>query len=451
MNVDIFQAYDVRGIYPTEINEQVAYEIALGYAAIFKPQNVVVGMDARLSSPSLKESVIKGLLDSGIDVIDVDKVTTDMIYFTVGAYDYAGGIIVSASHNPRQYNGMKFVREKATAISSDTGLYDLRDALKEGKFMEPAPGKGKRGTLKKIDVFEDYLKHVFSFIDRSSISPFRFLGNGNFGLVGQSVKRIVKELELTMIPINFEPDGSFPKGAPDPLLRENRLETEELIKSSGVDFGVSWDADADRVMFFDENGRYIHGVYITALLAKIMLEKYGSHNKIIFDPRVIWPISKVVTEMGGIPIVSKSGHAFMKDRMRSEDALFAGELSAHYYFRDNFYADNGIIPFLLILEYLSKNNKKFSSIMDPYIQGHYMSGEFNYTVKNIGEILEEIRQRYKDYGKEDFIDGYSLESEMWRFNIRPSNTQPLLRLNVEAKENHLVGKLKKEIEEIIHQ
>jgi phosphomannomutase len=448
MNFDIFHAYDVRGIYPTEINEKVAYEITLGYAAMFKPKSVVVGMDARLSSPSLKESVIKSLLDSGIDVIDVDKVTTDMIYFTVGAYDYAGGIIVSASHNPRQYNGMKFVREKATAISSDTGLYDLRDALKEGKFQEPAPGK--RGTLKKRDVLEDYVKHVFSFIDRSSISTFRFVGNGNFGFVGQPVKRIVKELGLTMIPLNFEPDGSFPKGAPDPLLRENRLETEELIRSSGADFGVSWDADADRVMFFDETGEYIHGVYITALLAKLMLEKHGYDNKIIIDPRVIWPVKRAVQEMGVTPIISKSGHAFMKDRMRLEDALYAGELSAHYYFRDNFYADNGIIPFLLILECLSKSNRKLSEIVQPFIEDHYMSGEINYEVKNIKEILEKVRRRFKDDGEEDYIDGYSLESKDWRFNIRPSNTQPLLRLNVEAKRPELVDKIKDEIVQIIH-
>lgn len=448
MNFDIFHAYDVRGIYPTEINEETAYEITLGYAAMFKPKNVVVGMDARLSSPSLKESVIKSLLDSGIDVIDVDKVTTDMIYFTVGAYDYAGGIIVSASHNPRQYNGMKFVREKVKAISSDTGLYDLRDMLKEGKLQRPTPGKP--GTLKKINVLEGYIKHVFSFIDRSSISKFRFLANGNFGFVGNSVKRIVNDLGLTMIPLNFEPDGSFPKGAPDPLLKENRIETEELIKSSGVDFGVSWDADADRVMFFDENGRYIHGVYITALLAKIVLEKYGCNNKIIFDPRVVWPVIKAVTEMDGAPIMAKSGHAFMKDRMRSENALLAGELSAHYYFRDNFYADNGVIPFLLILEYLSKTKMKFSEMVDPFLEGHYMSGELNYEVADIKKIMEKVRQRFKNDGEEDFIDGYSLESKDWRFNIRPSNTQPLLRLNVEANAPELVDKIKTEIIRIIH-
>lgn len=449
MNFDIFHAYDVRGIYPGEINEDVCYKITLGYVTLFKPKKVVVGMDARLSSPPLKENVIKALLDSGVDVLDVDRVTTDMIYFAVGQYDYSGGIIVSASHNPSKYNGMKFAREKATAISSDTGLFDIRDALKEGKVRKITPQK--TGTLHKLDILGDYVKYVLSFVDRLSIEKFRLVANGNFGFIGKPLYRIVDELGLTIIPLNLEPDGSFPKGAPDPLLPENRLETEDLIKKSNVDFGVSWDADADRVMFFDENGRYIHGVYISALLARIMLEKHGSDNKIIFDPRVIWPISKVVTEMGGTPIVSKSGHAFMKDRMRSENGLFAGELSAHYYFRDNFYADNGIIPFLLILEYLSKSKKKFSDIVNPYIQGHYMSGEFNYTVENIKEILGKVRQRYKDYGKEDFIDGYSLESEMWRFNIRPSNTQPLLRLNVEAKENHLVKKIKEEIEGIINQ
>lgn len=449
MNFDIFHAYDVRGIYPNEINEEVCYEITLGYVSLFKPKNVVVGMDARLSSPSLKECVCKSLLDSGIDVIDVGKVTTDMIYFAVGGLDCSGGIIVSASHNPRQYNGMKFVREKATAISSDTGLFDIRDALKAGKVRKISPKK--RGSLKQIDILEDYVKHVLSFIDKSSIRTFSFVGNGNFGFVKEPLTRIVDELGLSMIPLNLEPDGSFPKGAPDPLLPENRLETEDLIKKSNVDFGVAWDADADRVMFFDENARYIHGVYITALLAKILLEKHGANNKIIFDPRVIWPILKVVKEMGAAPIINKSGHAFIKDRMRSEDALFAGELSAHYYFRDNFYADNGIIPFLLVLEHLSKSKLKLSEIVNPFMEGHHMSGEFNYTVENIREILENVRQCYKDDGKEDFIDGYSLESENWRFNIRPSNTQPLLRLNVEAKYDYLVGKIKKEIEEIIQQ
>jgi phosphomannomutase len=449
MNFDIFQAYDIRGVYPTDVSEEVFYKISLGYASIFKPKNVIVGMDARLSSPPLKESVIKGFLDSGIEVLDIGEVTTDMIYFAVGAYGYSGGIIVSASHNPSEYNGMKMVREKAAAISSDTGLFDIRDALRHDKVKKPFIKK--RGTLEKKDVVEDYVNHVLRFIDKSSMRMFKFLGNGNFGYIGKPVKNIVKKLGLKMIPLNFEPDGSFPKGPPDPLLPENRLETEDLIKKTNVDFGVAWDADADRVMFFDENGRYIHGVYITALLAKIMIEKHGSNNKIIFDPRIIWPVVKVVNEMKATPIVSKSGHAFMKDRMRLENALFAGELSAHYYFRDNFYADNGIIPFLLILEYLSKIKKKFSEIIDPFIEGHYLSGELNYEVENIKSVLEKVRKRFKGDGKEDFIDGYSVESKNWRFNLRPSNTQPLLRLNIEAREMELVEKIRNEIEKIIYE
>ena len=449
MNYDIFKAYDIRGIYPTDLDEEAFYQIALAYASLFKPKKIAVGMDARLSSPSLKEQVIRGLLDSGVDVVEVGAVTTDMIYFTVGAYGYSGGIIVSASHNPGKYNGMKMVREKAAAISSDSGLFDLRDALKAGKIGKPSPQK--RGTLEKKDILNDYVEKVLSFIDQSSIRPFKFVANGNFGFVGRSVKRIVEKLGLEMIPLNFEPDGSFPKGPPDPMLPGNRSETEALIKkNSNVDFGAAWDADADRVMFFDENGRFIHGVYTTAFLAKILLEKYGSDNTIIFDPRVIWPVQGVVKKMGGTPVIYKSGHAFMKDKMRSLNALFAGELSAHYYFRDMFYADNGIIPFLLVMEYLSKSGKKLSEIIDPFMEGHYMSGELNYEVKNIPDILEKVKQRYHTDGEENFIDGYSLESKEWRFNIRPSNTQPLLRLNVEARRPELVEKIKNEIVEIIN-
>ncbi len=447
MNFDIFGAYDIRGIYPSDVDEDTFYRIALAYASIFNSREVVVGMDARLSSPSLKESVIKGLLDSGVDVFDIGEATTDMMYFAVGSYRYSGGIIVSASHNPREYNGIKMVREKVASISSDTGLFDIRDALKNNKVEIPAPGK--RGTIAKKNILDDYIKHVLSFIDKSSIRPFRIVANGNFGFVGKPVKRIVQDLGLTMISLNMDPDGSFPKGAPDPLLPENRVETEELIKKTGVDFGVTWDADADRVMFFDENSRYIHGVYITALLAKIMLEKYGRSNKIIFDPRVVWPVLKAVTEMGGTPIMAKSGHAFMKDRMRSENALLAGELSAHYYLRDNFYADNGVIPFLLILEYLSKNKMKFSEMVDPFIQGHYMSGELNYKVKSIDIALKKVYQHFQKEASLDLTDGYSMESEYWRFNIRASNTQPLLRLNIETRKEELVKKIRDDIEAII--
>jgi phosphomannomutase len=290
---------------------------------------------------------------------------------------------------------------------------------------------------------------VLKSIDRSLIRKFTLVANANFGYVCEPAAKLADELGLTLITLNFEPDGTFPKGPPDPMLPDNRTETEALIRDRGASFGVAWDADADRAMFFDEKGDFISGAYITALLADILLTKYGSNNKIIFDPRVIWPTLAVVERQGGTAIIAKGGHAFMKERMRRENALFAGEMSAHYYFRENFYADNGIIPFLLVLEHLSKENKPFSEIMAPYTAGHYMSGELNYRVKDIKSVIEGVQQRFRGEGEEDFTDGYSLETPEWRFNIRASNTEPLLRLNLEARKEGMIDRVRKEIEKII--
>jgi phosphomannomutase len=443
----VFRAYDIRGIYPDQIDEEAYYRIAKAYVYLFKPKTMIVGMDARVSSPPLKASLTKGFLDAGVDVVDIGEITTDMLYFTAGAFDYSGGVVVSASHNPKEYNGMKMVREKATAISSETGLFDIRDALKEGKDSEVTADK--KGTCTDRDILTDYLQHVLRSVDRNAIKKFTLVANANFGYVCRPAAKLAEELGLNLIPLNFEPDGSFPKGPPDPMLPGNRTETEALIKERGADFGVAWDADADRAMFFDEKGNFISGAYITALLADILLTKYGSNNAIIFDPRVIWPTLEVVKRKGGRPIIAKGGHAFMKDRMRRENALFAGELSAHYYFRENFYADNGIIPFLLVLEHLSLQGKPFSAIMAPYMAGHYMSGELNYRVKDIKSVITKVQEKYRTQGQEDFTDGYSLETPEWRFNIRSSNTEPLLRLNIEARKPDLVEKIQKEIEEII--
>lgn len=448
MDWAVFKAYDIRGVYPDQIDEEGYYRIAKAYIYLFKPKTVVVGMDARLSSPPLKASLIDGFLDAGVDVVDIGKVTTDMLYFAVGEYDYSGGIVVSASHNPKQYNGMKLVREKVTAISSDTGLFDIRDVIKEGK--DSGVTSDKKGALTERDILDDYLRHVLKSIDTGAIKRFRFVGNANFGYVSRVVARLVQELNQELIPLNFEPDGSFPKGPPDPMLPENRTEIEKMVKDEKTDFGVAWDADADRVMFFDEDGRFISGAYVTALQADILLEKYGHDNAIIFDPRVIWPTIAVVEKKGGRAIISKGGHAFMKDRMRNENALFAGEMSAHYYFRDNFYADNGIIPFLLVLEHLSKLGKSFSEMMAPYMSGHYMSGELNYKVKDIDKVIAAVKEKYHSQGTEDYTDGYSLDTPDWRFNIRPSNTEPLLRLNIEAHKDGLVDQIKNEIEKIIN-
>lgn len=447
MDWSVFKAYDIRGVYPEQIDEEGYYRIAKAYVYLFKPKTVVVGMDARSSSPPLKAALTQGFLDAGVDVVDIGEITTDMLYFAVGAYDYSGGIVVSASHNPKQYNGMKLVREKVTAISSDTGLFDIRDVIKEGK--DASVQSDKKGNLTERDILDDYLRHVFKSIDKSAIKRFRFVGNANFGYVSRAVAKVVQELGQDMLSLNFEPDGTFPKGPPDPMLPGNRAETEKLVPQEHADFGVIWDADADRVMFVDEGGRFISGAYVTALLADILLEKYGHDNAIIFDPRVIWPTLKVVNGKGGRPIISKGGHAFIKDRMRKENALFAGEMSAHYYFRDNFYADNGMIPFLLVLENLSKLGTTFSEMMAPYMSGHYMSGELNYKVKDIQNVIAGVKAKFHGQGHEDYTDGYSLETPEWRFNIRASNTEPLLRLNIEAHKDGLVDKIKNEIEQII--
>jgi phosphomannomutase len=447
VNWDIFRAYDIRGVYPTDIDEEAYYRIAKAYTYLFQPTTMVVGRDARVTSAQLAESLISGFVDAGVNVIDIGGITTDMLYFAVGAYDYSGGIVVSASHNPKEYNGAKMVREKAAAISSDTGLFDIRDALKAGKDKEVAADK--KGTVKERDVLDDYLKHVLSFIDTSVIKPFKFVGNANFGYVCFPASALVKKLGLNLIPLNFVPDGTFPKGPPDPMLPENRIETERLTKSSGASFAVAWDADADRCMFVDERGEFVSGAYTTALLADILLMKEGNDNAIIFDPRVIWPALKVCEQHGARAIISKGGHAFMKERMRKENAIFAGEMSGHYYFRENFYADNGTIPFLLLLEHLSKTGKPLSEVMRPYMEGHFMSGELNYRVKDIQEVIAAVKQRFAKDGKEDFTDGYSLEAADWRFNIRPSNTEPLLRLNIEARRPGLVEKIRGEIESII--
>jgi len=448
VNWEIFRAYDVRGVYPDDLDEDAYRRIARAYTYLFHPKVMVVGMDARASSPVLSAALTNGFVDAGVDVVDIGGITTDMLYYAVGASDeYSGGIVVSASHNPKQYNGAKMVREKAAAISSETGLFDIRDVLKAGKDNEVS--SVAKGKVEKKDVLNGYIQHVLSFIDPAVIKPLTFIGNANFGYVNRCAAVLAEKLKLNLIPLNFEPDGTFPKGTPDPMLADNRTESVELVKNSCAAFAVIWDADADRCMFLDENGEFISGAYVTALLADVLLTKHGGDNKIIFDPRVIWPTTKVCEQHGATPIINKSGHAFIKDRMRKENAIFAGEMSAHYYFRDNFYADNGVIPFLLILEQVSRTGKSFSEMMQPYMEGHYMSGELNYRVDDIQKVIAAVKNRFSKGGAEDFTDGYSLTTDDWRFNLRSSNTEPLLRLNLEAHKPGLIEAIRAEIESII--
>src|SRR6266567_9386760 len=409
---------------------------------------MVVGMDARESGPALKKALTDGFIDAGVNVIDIGGITTDMIYYAVGSSEeYSGGIVVSASHNPKEYNGAKMVKEKAAAISSDPGLFEIRDIIKADK--DKSVTSQTKGTVTEKNVFDDYVEHVLSFIDRDVIKPFKIIANANFGYVGRGVQIIADKLGLDLTKLNWNPDGTFPKGTPDPMQPANRAETESAMRNGKFDFAAIWDADADRCMFLDEKGEFISGAYVTAMLADVLLTKHGGHNKIIFDPRVIWPTTKVCEQHGAEAIISKSGHAFIKDRMRKENAIFAGEMSAHYYFRENFYADNGMIPFLLILEHLSRTGKPFSEVMQPYVEGHYMSGELNYRVEDAQKTIAAVKDRFSKEGREDFTDGYSLETKEWRFNIRPSNTEPLLRLNIEARQTGLVEKIQSDVEAII--
>ena len=448
MNWDSFRAYDIRGVYPTDLDEEAFYRIAKAYTYLFHPTTMVIGMDARESGPALKRSLTDGFVDAGVNVVDIGGVTTDMLYYAVGASEeYSGGIVVSASHNPKQYNGAKMVREKAAAISSDTGLFQIRDLIKEGKDKDVS--SETKGQVTKKDVLKPYVEHVLGFIDRDRIKPFKIIANANFGYVGSCIQLIAGQLGLSVMELNFTPDGSFPKGTPDPMQPANRAETESAMRAGDFDFAAIWDADADRCMFLDERGEFISGAYVTALLADILLTKHGGDDKIIFDPRVIWPTIKVCERHGAEPIISKSGHAFIKDRMRQENAIFAGEMSAHYYFRENFYADNGVIPFLLILDHLSQTGQPFSEVMKPYMDGHFMSGELNYRVEDIQKVIKAVKDRFAKEGREDLTDGYSLNTSDWRFNIRASNTEPLLRLNLEARKPGLIEKIRDEIEEII--
>ena len=447
MDYSIFRAYDIRGVYPGELSPDICYAIGRAYCQVFHPENIAIGMDVRLSSEPLKEGLARGIIESGCDVIDLGKITTDMVYFAVGYYGYAGGIAVSASHNPPKYNGLKMIREKATAISSDTGLFTIRDVLKSGALKTGKPKK--LGKLLKKDSVTDYVKFVLSLIGNPPAKKFKFVANTNFGYTCMPVKALAERLHLQMIPLNFEPDGSFPKGAPNPMLPENQRETEDLVIKNKADFGVMWDGDGDRVMFIDDKGAFIPGVYITALLAKIMLEQYGRNNKIIFDPRAVWPIYKAISDAGGQAILTKAGHAFIKDRLRSENAVFAGELSGHYYFRDFYYCDNGILPWMLMMKYLSEHDIKLSELVAPFRAGHCLVGELNYDVRDVKAVMDDVVSQLKGQGKEDFTDGYSLETADWRFNVRPSNTEPILRLNIEAREESVAEGVRQRLEKII--
>ncbi len=446
MNQSIFKAYDVRGIYPTDFNEDLAYRISQAYVKLFHPKNVVLGRDVRESGESLFSAALAGFTDAGVDVIDIGVVSTDGFYFAAGFLPVDGGITISASHNPREYNGMNICKKHAEPISSETGLFDIRDSVLNDKSKLLVEVKGK---VKKKDITEDFLKMVVSSIDLKSIKPTKIVANANFGLDVILLNKAIEmfKLPLTVVPLNETPDGTFPKGPPNPLLPENRKEFLDLVRKEKADFGVSWDADGDRCFFADETATFIEGYFMTAIMAQEILKSHPG-GKVIIDPRLTWATTEAITNAGGIAIICRPGMTIIADKMKKENAVFAGEMSSHFYFRENYYRDNGLIPIFLILEMLAKYNTTLSKLAQPFTSKYFISGEINFETEKKDEIIIAVEQKYAD-GKKEEIDGLSIEYDQWRFNLRKSNTEPLLRLNLEAKSQELMEQKRDEMVSLI--
>lgn len=452
MDEKIFKAYDIRGVYPNEIDEQGVYRIAKAFCQFLKPKNLVIGSDVRFSSPALKKAAIKAVAGMGVKVIDVGTISTDMLYFSVADGGYDGGFSITASHNPKEYNGIKSVREKSHPISSDTGLFEIRDiALRDNSMMDSFELTGAEAELvEQKDIIEGYLAKIKTFADFAKFKPLKIVANANFGMAGKAVEKLLSGTGIEIVGLNFEPDGTFPKGRPDPLIPENREEISKRVVAEKADLGVAWDADADRCFFFTEKGEFIEGYFITAILSKIFLERFPG-SKIIHDPRLTWAIQDVAKNNNGQAIVSKVGHSFIKEKMRKEDAVFGGEMSAHYYFRDYWYCDNGMIPLVMILDFLSSQEKTFSEIMhELFWQKYFVSGEINNTVSDVKAMLQKIEGLYSPTAlSSSKIDGLSLTYDDWFFNLRGSNTEPVIRLNVEAKNRALMEEKRDELLKLI--
>ena len=427
--ITCFKAYDVRGRVPEELNEDVVYRIGRAYAAFLTPRRVAVGRDIRLSSSALTKVLIASLVDAGVDVMDIGVGGTEMVYFATFARDLDGGIMVTASHNPPNYNGMKFVREAARPISADTGLAEIRSLAERAGFADaPAPG-----TVERVDVRVDYIEHLLSHVDPARLRPLKVVVNAGNGGAGPIVDCLEPHLPFEFIKVHHRPDGTFPNGVPNPMLEENRRVTVETVLLEGADAGIAWDGDFDRCFFFDENGRFIDGYYVVGLLAQSFLAR-APGARIVHDPRLTWNTLEVVENCGGTAVQSVSGHAFMKQTMRDEDALYGGEMSAHHYFRSFAYADSGMIPWLLVAQIMSDRGLPLSALVDERMALFPASGEINRTVDDAEELLARVERIYAGEAERiAHVDGLSMEFPLWRFNLRASNTEPLLRLNVESR------------------
>jgi phosphomannomutase len=443
----VFKAYDVRGLYPTELDEEGAYRIARAYVEQFQPRAVAVGRDMRLSSPGMAASVVDGAADAGAEVHDLGLVGTEMLYFAVGELGLDGGICVTASHNPKDYTGMKIVRRGALPVGGDSGLVEVRERA-QGELARV----DRRGEVLEVDVWPAFVDKVFSFVDVEAMRPLRIVIDAANGMAGAMLSPVLERLpQLDVVACNFEPDGSFPNHEPNPLLPENREFVIARTREEGADLGVAYDGDADRCFFVDDTGEFVPGDFVTALLAESILGKEHG-GKVIYDVRASWAVPRTIEQAGGIPLVNRVGHAFIKQRMRKEEAVFAGEVSAHYYFRDFSQADSGVVPFLLMVELLSRRERKLSEILEPLRQRYFLTGEINTRVADVPVKLQELKERYSAEGGEiSHLDGVSVAFPDWHFNVRPSNTEPLLRLNLEALSEDLMEEKRDEVLALIRE
>ena len=430
MKIGCFKAYDIRGKLDDEMTPEIVYRIGRAYARWLSPVIVVVGGDVRNSSAILKSALSDGLRDEGVHVVDIGLCGTEEIYFATNYFGIGGGIMVTASHNPIDYNGLKLVREHSKPVSSDTGLLDIRKIAEKGIFL--APEGGTHGSYKKKSCFDAYITHLLTYIDDSKLKPLKIVINSGNGGAGKVLDALEPHLPFEFIKIHHEPDGAFPNGIPNPLLFENRYHTTNAIRKHKADFGIAWDGDFDRCFLFDESGEFIEGYYVVGLLAEAFLRKLPN-EKIIHDPRLFWNTQAICKDFSGTPVQSKCGHSFMKQAMRKENAIYGGEMSAHHYFRDFFYCDSGMIPWLLVAELLSISGKSLSSMVKSRMEQYPCSGEINREIKDVAGKLSDLEIFYnKEAIEVDHFDGLSMAFEGWRFNLRSSNTEPVVRLNVEA-------------------
>jgi phosphomannomutase len=439
----VFKAYDVRGIYGEDLDEEGAYAIGRAYVDEFAPTRIAVGRDMRVHAPAMAAAVIRGAVDAGADVLDIGMVGTEMLYFTVGDLGLDGGIAVTASHNPKEYTGMKIVRGGALPVGGESGLLQVRDRALAG-FGDPRGG----GTVEQLDVYPRFVERVLSLVDVDAIRPLRVVIDAANGMAGAMLPPVLERLPIDAVRYYFEPDGTFPNHEPNPLLPENREFIIRATRDEHADLGVAYDGDADRCFFVDDGGEFVPGDFVTALLAESILAKEPG-GKVIYDLRASWAVPETIRRAGGVPLVNRVGHAFIKHRMRQEDAVFGGEVSAHYYFRDFSQADSGVLPFLHMLELISKKGAPLSEVLRPFREQYFITGELNTPVADVDAKLRELEELFGREGTVSHLDGVSVEADGWHFNVRPSNTEPLLRLNLEARSRQLMEAKRDEVLSVI--